>query len=78
MDNHLPPRYAFRFEDLRAWHVVRVSCRMCRHKAEITPAALTRGRLGYTRLADLEGQLRCRQCGSRGRASLEVELRPRD
>jgi len=35
-------------------------------------------RLGYTRLVDLEGRLRCRKCGVRGRASLEVELRPRD
>ena len=49
-----------------------------RHKAEITPAALTRNRPGYTRLADLEGRLRCRNCGARGRASLLVELRPRD
>jgi hypothetical protein len=78
MDNRLPPRYAFRLEDLRVWHVVRVSCGVCRHKAEITPEMLTRSRPGYTRLVDLQGRLRCRQCGARGRASLEVELRPRD
>jgi rubredoxin len=78
MDNHLPPRYAFRLEDLRVWHVVRVSCRDCRHKAEIAPTALKQGRPGYTRLADIEGRLRCRNCGARGRASLLVELRPRD
>jgi hypothetical protein len=78
MDNRLPPRYAFRLEDLRVWHVVRVSCESCRHKAEIAPTALTRNRPGYTRLVDLEGRLRCRNCGARGRASLEVELRPRD
>jgi hypothetical protein len=78
MDNRLPPRYAFRLEDLRVWHVVRVRCGICRHSAEIAPAALTRSRPGYTRLVDLEGRLRCRQCGARGRASLEVELRPRD
>jgi hypothetical protein len=78
MDNRLPPSYAFRLEDLRAWHVVRVSCRICRHKAEITPAALTRARPGYTRLVDLEGRLRCRKCRARGQASLDVELRPRD
>jgi hypothetical protein len=47
MDNRLPPRYAFRLEDLRAWHVVRVSCRSCRHRAELAPAALTRSRPGY-------------------------------
>jgi hypothetical protein len=78
MDDHLPPRYAFRLEDLRVWHVVRVSCRLCRHKAELAPAMLTRNQPGFTRLVDLEGRLRCRQCGARGRASLEVELRPRD
>ena len=78
MDARLPPRYALRLEDLRAWHVIRVSCRTCRHRAEIAPAALKQGRPGYTRLVDLEGRLRCRNCGARGRASLLVELRPRD
>lgn len=78
MDNRLPPRYAFRLEDLRVWHVVRVSCRICRHRAEIVSAALTRGGPGCTRLVDLEGRFRCRNCGARGQASVEVELRPRD
>jgi hypothetical protein len=78
MEERLPPRYALRLEDLRAWHVMRVSCRICRHKGEIKPAALGRGRPGYTRLLDLEGRLRCRNCGARGRATLVVELRPRD
>jgi hypothetical protein len=48
MTNHLPPCYAFRLEDLRIWHVVPVSCRMCRHKAEIAPATLKQGRPGCT------------------------------
>jgi len=74
MDARLPPRYALRLEDLRAWHVIRVSCGTCRHRAELAPAALFRG----TRLLDLEGRLRCRNCGARGRATLVVELRPRD
>ena len=78
MENPLPPLYAFRLEDLRGWHVVRVCCRMCRHKADIASATLTRGRPGYVRLVDLEGRLRCRKCEARGQASLEVELRPRD
>jgi hypothetical protein len=78
MDAGLSPRYALRLDDLRAWHVIRVSCQSCRHKAELAPAALTRGRSGFTRLIDLEGRLSCRNCGARGRASLEVELRPRD
>jgi len=29
-------------------------------------------------MMSLEKQLRCRKCGARGRASLEVVLRPRD
>jgi hypothetical protein len=41
-------------------------------------AALLQGRPGYTRLMALERQLRCQKCGARGRASLDVELRPRD
>jgi hypothetical protein len=71
------PRYAFRLEDLRVFHFVRASCYACGHKA-IIPNAMLQGRPGYTRLMALERQLRCRHCGARGRASLEVELRPRD
>ena len=33
---------------------------------------------GYTRLMSLERQLRCRKCGARGKAALDVEFRPRD
>jgi hypothetical protein len=73
-----PPRYAFRLEDLRAFHLVRASCQACAHKAVIPNATLLRGRPGYTRLMSLERLLRCRNCGARGRASLEVEFRPRD
>ena len=72
------PRYAFRLEDLRVFDLVRSSCHACGHKAIIPNAALRQGRPGYTRLISLERQLRCRKCGARGRASLEVEFRPRD
>jgi hypothetical protein len=41
-------------------------------------ASLLQGRPGYTRLMSLERQLRCQRCGARGKASLDVELRPRD
>jgi hypothetical protein len=74
----VPPRYDFRLEDLRAFHVVRANCRVCAHKAVIPPAALLLNRPGYTRLISLERRLRCRKCGTRGQASLEVEFRPRD
>jgi hypothetical protein len=33
-----PPRYAFRLEDLRAFHLVRASCHVCAHKAIIPQA----------------------------------------
>jgi hypothetical protein len=74
----VPPRYAFRLEDLRAFHLVLASCRGCAHKATIPNITLRQGRAGYTRLIALERQLRCRKCGARGKASLEVEFRPRD
>ena len=74
----MPPRYAFRLEDLRVFHLVRASCRACAHKAIIPNAMLLQGRPGYTRLISLERQLHCRKCGARGKASLDVELRPRD
>jgi hypothetical protein len=74
----MPPRYAFRLEDLRVFHLVRASCHACPHKAIIPNVVLLTGRSGYTRLMSLERQLRCQKCGARGRASLEVEFRPRD
>jgi len=73
-----PPRYDFRLEDLRAWHLVEASCRRCRHKATIAHELLMRGRPNYTRLSDLERALRCRRCGIRGQASLVVRPRSRD
>jgi hypothetical protein len=61
----MPPLYAFRLEDLRAFHLVRASCHACAHKAIIPHAALRQGRPGYTRLTDLERQLRCRKFAGR-------------
>jgi len=40
----VPPRYAFRLEDLRVFHFVRASCHACGHKAIIANAALLQGR----------------------------------
>src|SRR5271163_4145201 len=57
-----PPRYDFRLEDLRAWHLVEASCRRCRHKATIAHELLMRGRPSFTRLFDLERALLCRRC----------------
>jgi hypothetical protein len=73
-----PPRYDFRLEDLRAWHLVEASCRRCRHRAAIAHELLMRTRPAFTRLFDLERALRCERCGARGQASLAVRPRPRD
>ena len=74
----MPPRYAFRLEDLRVFHLVRASCHACGRKSIIPNATLLKGRAGYTRLMSLERQLRCQKCRARGKASLDVELRPHD
>ena len=50
----MPPRYAFRLEDLRVFHLVRASCHACGHKDVVPNAALLQGRPGYTRLMSLE------------------------
>jgi hypothetical protein len=42
----VPPRYAFRLEDLRVFHFVRASCHACGHKVVIPNAALLQGRPG--------------------------------
>jgi hypothetical protein len=52
----LPPRYAFRLEDVRAWHLVEASCRRCRHRAPVDHQLLLRGRPLYTRLYDIVGE----------------------
>jgi hypothetical protein len=74
----VPPRYDFRLDDLRSFHLVRASCHACAHNAIVPNTMLLQGRPGYTRLMTLERQLRCRKCGTKGKASLDVEFRPRD
>lgn len=74
----VPSRYDFRLEDLRAFHLVRAHCQACGHKAVIPNAALVRGQPGYTRLTSLQRRLRCRRCGAKGKALLEMEFQPRD
>src|SRR6516165_4633532 len=50
----VPPRYDFRLEDLRVFHLVRANCHACGHKAIVPNARLLQGRLGYTRLMSVE------------------------
>ena len=74
----LPPRYAFRLEDLRAWHLVEASCRRCRHRAPVHHQLLLRGRPLYTRLYDRTSATLPALRRPGGQASLAVRLRPRD
>jgi hypothetical protein len=74
----VPPRYDFRLDDLRSFHLVRTNCHACAHEAIVPNITLLQGRLDYTRLISLERQLRCGKCGTKGNASLDVEFRPRD
>jgi DNA-directed RNA polymerase subunit RPC12/RpoP len=74
----VPPRYDVRLEDLRAFHLVRAECQACGHKAIIPNATLQRNQPGHTRLTSLQRRLRCRRCGAKGKALLEMEFQPRD
>lgn len=77
MEN-MPPRYAFRLEDLRTWHVVEAVCGSCRHRAVIHHGVLAHGRPSSMRLTELKVKLRCRRCDRRGGHTITVSLRPRD
>jgi hypothetical protein len=74
----LIPRYAFRLEDLRSWHVVEAVCIRCSHRAVIDHARLTQGRPSSVLLNDLENKLRCLRCGQRGGHTFTIGFRPRD
>jgi hypothetical protein len=73
-----PPHYAFRLDDLRAWHVVVATCGACRKRTHIDARLLQHGRPPYTRLLDLERRLRCTSCGNRHGNTLSVSMAPRN
>ena len=77
-ENTLPPRYAFRLEDLRAWHIVTAWCVGCGRTVVLAHETLWRGRPRHTRLVELERRLRCTRCGERGTHRLAVTLAPRN
>jgi hypothetical protein len=72
------PYYAFRLEDLRAWHVVVATCGKCRHQGPVHQPRLTRGRPRHARLRDLEPKLRCRRCGNSRHNRFSVGIARRD
>jgi hypothetical protein len=75
---NIPPRYAIRLEDLRAWHVIIATCAACRNRAHIDVRLLQHGRPPYTKLLDLERTLRCSICGNRHGNTLSVSMAPRN
>jgi hypothetical protein len=72
------PYYAFRLEDLRAWHVVVAICGECRHQGPVHQPLLIRGRSRHIRLRDLESKLRCRRCSNSRHNRLSVSIARRD
>ncbi len=73
-----PPRYAFRLEDLRQWHIIEAVCWQCNRTAVIRHDVLKRGRPLHARVVDLEAKLRCKECDRRGGHSLSIRSMPRD
>jgi hypothetical protein len=77
-NKNMPPRYAIRLDDLRAWHVIIATCAACRKRTYIDARLLQHGRPPYTRLVDLERKLRCSSCGNRHGNTLSVSMAPRN
>jgi hypothetical protein len=75
---NIPPRYAIRLDDLRAWHVIVASCAACGKRTHIDARLLQHGRPPYTRLSDLERKLRCGSCGNPQGNTLSVSMAPRN
>lgn len=74
----LGPKYEVRLRDLQAWHRLRVTCGRCRHVGMLTPSTLVARFPPYSRLADLEKNLRCTRCQNRMPNSWVVVRLPRD
>jgi hypothetical protein len=77
-NKNIPPRYAIRLDDLRAWHVVFATCAACGKRTHIDAKLLQRGGPPYTRLLDLERKLRCTSCGNRQGNNLTLTMAPRN
>jgi hypothetical protein len=77
-NKNIPPRYAIRLDDLRAWHVIVATCAACRKRTHIDARLLQHGRPPYTRLLDLERKLRCGSCGNHHGNTLSVSMAPRN
>jgi hypothetical protein len=77
-NKNIPPRYAIRLDDLRAWHVVFATCAVCRKRTHIAARLLQHGRPPYAKLSDLERKLHCSSCGNHHGNTLSVTMAPRN
>jgi hypothetical protein len=70
------PLYAARIEDLGPRDFVKIDCAACHHVALLTPEGLLQvGLSPAAKVLDLNRRLRCRGCGSKGRAVVSVKWR---
>jgi hypothetical protein len=76
-NDSLGPKFAIRLRDLRAWHVLAVTCFACRHQATLTPDYLRRRFGEQASMTALERRLRCKSCGNRLHNSWSVVSLPR-
>jgi hypothetical protein len=68
------PLYLARIEDLDRGDLLKVDCAACHHVALLTPEALLRvGLSPSAKVLSLQGRLRCRGCGRKGRAVVSIE-----
>jgi hypothetical protein len=66
--------YLARIEDLGRGYFVKVDCAACRHVALLTPDFLLRlGLSPAAKVLDLNGRVRCRGCGAKGRAVVSIK-----
>jgi hypothetical protein len=72
----MQPLYLAGIEDLGHGDLVKVDCAACHHVALLTPAFLLRlGISSRAKVLDLEERVRCRGCGTRGRAVVSIKWR---
>ena len=77
-NKNIPPRYAFRLDDLRPGMCIVATCPACGKRTHIDAKLLQHGRPPYTRLLDLERKLRCSGCGNCEGNTLTVAMAPRN
>jgi hypothetical protein len=68
------PLYVVRIEDLGQGDLVKVDCAACDHLGLLTRASLLRVWVSpQAKVLDLQGRVRCRGCGAKGRAVVSIK-----